>query len=77
MEDPVVLELEVVPGTPIRGRMLDARGRERAFEGWLELTSAIQDVCSSELDRRRLDAAASPGIEDRERDAQVLDRKSR
>ena len=43
----------------------------------LELTSAIQDVRSSELDRRRLDDAAAAGLEDRERDPQVLDRKSR
>jgi hypothetical protein len=44
----IVLELE--PGEPIRGRLLDGRGGGQAFRGWLELTAA-------------LDRAREPGLQ--------------
>jgi hypothetical protein len=38
--DRITLELE--PGEPIHGRLLDATGAAKAFRGWLELCDALE-----------------------------------
>jgi hypothetical protein len=41
----IVLQLEPgPPGGPIRGRLSDGRGGETSFQGWLELTAAIESA---------------------------------
>lgn len=44
MPERVRIHLELELGEPISGRLVDELGRERTFDGWLELNSAIQAV---------------------------------
>ena len=36
------LTIEIEPGEPIHGRLLDAGGVAHAFRGWLELSAALE-----------------------------------
>lgn len=54
--DRITLELE--PGEPIRGRLLDHGGMAHVFHGWLELSAA--------LDRARRHAIPEDGNEDQD-----------
>ncbi|MDE3069819.1 MAG: hypothetical protein KGJ43_03730 [Acidobacteriota bacterium] len=53
------LTIEIDPGEPINGRLLDAGGAERSFRGWLELSATIEAAREAGADAGRAAAEAS------------------
>jgi hypothetical protein len=60
MPDRVRIELLVESDVPIRGELTGSEGSGRAFEGWLELISAIQDSWRAAQDTPRQSPASPP-----------------
>jgi hypothetical protein len=45
------LTIEIEPGEPIHGRLLDSAGEAHAFRGWLELSATLERlrrICGEE-----------------------------
>ena len=38
------LTIEIEPGEPIRGRLVDEAGATYSFQGWLELSATLEGV---------------------------------
>lgn len=49
----VVVQLELGPGDPISGRVIEPDGRELSFSGWLALIGAIDGARSPEAGEER------------------------
>jgi hypothetical protein len=57
--DRVLIRLELETGEPIRGHLVDELGDAHAFEGWLELNSAIQAACQGAATEPEIGSRAS------------------